>query len=68
MKWSNLKSKKCPKDGTPLQESPTGLECPFIDAYYNEPCKFFITHERRSELVNKLKKPSPRQPHNSKFV
>lgn len=69
MKWSNLRSKKCPKDGTPLQEREAGFECPFVDRYYESPCGFFITHAKRDTLLAdlKLKRVNPARTTAGKF-
>lgn len=54
MKWSNLKTNMCPKDGSVLSQKDGGLECGFVDGYYQTRCTFFITYARARELKDSM--------------
>ncbi len=54
MKWERLKRSRCPKCGAQLYKERNGLECRSIDRYYGIECRFFITDERYSQIVDTM--------------
>lgn len=55
MKWKNIRANRCPKCGSKLTSKASGLECEFVDPYYQTPCGFFISKEKADALKEKLR-------------
>lgn len=55
MKWTNLKTNRCPKDGTPLKESEHVFECMYRDGYHNADCGFVISKTKLDDLKRRMR-------------
>lgn len=55
MKWSNLKTNRCPKDGTVLKENGDVFECMHRDGYYNTDCGFVISKTKLDDLKRRMR-------------